>query len=255
MSSNPFRVHVHSNTRDPSRRAGRSLESLATAPKGRSNRNNMFHKRPQEPPRPPPSPKSKFAPGTVEWLRERAEKRVPFHSSEYTPDFILRMSPEELADYRERYIPTAFPAPPPTYRNPYEIALEKGWELHEEDRYCDNGEFYRTDVFWTHPKYEPSPWDTPQVKSRRFRTGIIEYDGNSYYVPLATNDEDPLGIGFCFEVNYGRGTSHLRNNEWTNYWNTRYGKKRARYLDRLKDKREAQHIVEEYERRHLHSAQ
>ena len=79
--------------------------------------------------------------------------------------------------------------------SPTEIAIRRGWERHEEPITDQNGNIFRYNIFWTHPKYTPMRFASNVVEEEpMFRTGYINWYGEQYEIPLAIRQRGPFGI-------------------------------------------------------------
>ena len=123
--------------------------------------------------------------------------------------------------------------------SPTEIALRRGWERHEEPITDQNGNIFRYDIFWTHPKYTPMRFASNVVEEEpKFCTGYTNWYGKRYEIPLATGNDDLLGLAYNFE-DYSKWKRHvLVSNEWQSFWDTRRGRRHANYLDYLERRKE-----------------
>ena len=70
--------------------------------------------------------------------------------------------------------------------------------------------------------------------------------GQRYEIPLASGNADLLGLAYNFEITPS-GTSRLVSNEWQSFWDTRRGKRHAKYLDYLDRRKESGNSMAEYE--------
>ena len=132
------------------------------------------------------------------------------------------LTDEERETYRS-YIPriSKIPIAPKNALSPTEIAFRQGWERHEEPVTDQNGNIFRKEIFWTHPKYTPMRFASNVVEEEpKYHTGYTTWYGERYEIPLAMDNEDSLGLAYNFETT-ASGTSRLVPNEWKSFWDTR----------------------------------
>tara|TARA_B000000477_G_scaffold122735_1_gene127176 strand:+ start:352 stop:915 length:564 start_codon:yes stop_codon:yes gene_type:complete len=106
--------------------------------------------------------------------------------------------------------------------------MDNGWRL------CE-GEGDEKD-FFVHPTYPDS----------KFPALTVNVGNTTFILPLVSMDNDRKGLGCSFSVKPGMNYSVLRCNEWTSYWTTRTGKRRAKYHNYL-DEREQKRLAFEEE--------
>ena len=106
--------------------------------------------------------------------------------------------------------------------------MDNGWRL------CE-GEDGEKD-FFIHPTYPDSKFPALNIK-------LAE---TTFILPLVSMDDDIKGLGCSFIVKPGMHYCELRCNEWTSYWSTRTGKRRAKYHNYL-DEREQKKLAFEEE--------
>ena len=105
--------------------------------------------------------------------------------------------------------------------------MDNGWRL------CE-GEDGEKD-FFVHPTYPDS----------KFPALHIKVTDTTFILPLVSMDNDRKGLGCSFIVNPGMHYSTLRCNEWTSYWSTRTGKRRAKYHNYLDEREQKKRAYEE----------
>jgi len=111
-----------------------------------------------------------------------------------------------------------------------EKMMDNGWKL------CE-GEESETDYF-IHPTY-------PSTKFTAY-SRVIE--GTTFIIPIVDMCKDVKGLGCSFIISPGMKHSTLRCNEWTSYWTTRVGKKRAKYRDYLDTREQKKEQIQEEEK-------
>jgi hypothetical protein len=89
-----------------------------------------------------------------------------------------------------------------------------GWQ------YIDGGEY---DGSWVNPRY-PNRIFTGTSRTLPIRGGVSE----TVVFPVASNDEDPIGLACHFEVSNVGTKSSILPNKWTNYDSTRKGRLQAK---------------------------
>ena len=89
-----------------------------------------------------------------------------------------------------------------------------GWQ------YIDGGEYNGS---WVNPRY-PNRIFTGTSRTLPIRGGISE----TVEFPVATNEEDPMGLACHFEVSNAGMQSNILPNKWTNYDSTRKGRLQAK---------------------------
>ena len=243
--SNPFRISVPVSLTTASRPSGgRSLAEVSEEQQKehrqqQRQRNNRYYKKKKKVKPGPPKPydwANHIPVGGLQWAEEQASK---ISMMKYTTHLTDSMTEEEREDYRS-CIPRmpSKPTAPKDALSPTEIAFRRGWERHEEPVTDQNGNIFRYNIFWTHPKYTPMRFASNVVEEEpMFCTGYTNWYGQQYEIPLATGNEDALGLAYNFEIT-ASGTSRLVSNEWQSFWDTRRGRRHAKYLDYLERRKE-----------------
>ena len=251
--SNPFRVSVPSATSTNNRpRGGRSLAEVSEQHEKEHRqqqryRNNRYHKKKKKkkPSTPKPYDWANHIPvGGAEWTEERAA-RCPM--IKYTNHLMDDMTEEEKEIYSACIprIPTKSTAPKGAL-SPTEIAFRRGWERHEEPITDQNGVIFRYNVFWTHPKYTPMRFASNEEEEEpKFRSGYTNWYNERYEIPLAAGNDDLLGLAYNFEK-MSNGKSRLVSNEWQSFWDTRRGRRHAKYLDYIDRRKETLNSFTQY---------
>ena len=98
--------------------------------------------------------------------------------------------------------------------------MDNGWRL------CEGDEGEKD--YFIHPTY-------PDTKFSAFKQVI---DDTTTILPIVDMDVDTKGLGCSFEIKPGMSYCNIKTNEFKSYWNTREGKRKAKYHDYL-DRREA----------------
>ena len=106
--------------------------------------------------------------------------------------------------------------------------MDNGWRLCEGE---DGG-----NQFFVHPTYPDS----------KFPAMSVDVGDTTFILPLVSMDNDRKGLGCSFIVKPGMRYSTVRCNEWTSYWRTRIGKRKAKYHNYL-DAREQKKLAFEDE--------
>jgi hypothetical protein len=105
--------------------------------------------------------------------------------------------------------------------------MDNGWRL------CE-GEGSEKDYFM-HPTY-------PDTK---FPAHFVDMSNTTFILPIVNMENDSKGLGCSFIVKPGMNYSVLRCNEWTSYWTTRTGKRRAKYHNYLDEREQKKKVFEE----------
>jgi hypothetical protein len=105
--------------------------------------------------------------------------------------------------------------------------MDNGWRL------CE-GEDGENDYF-VHPTYT----DT------KFPAHEVNIDNTKIILPIVNMQNDRKGLGCSFIVKPGMQYTMLRCNEWTSYWTTRTGKRRAKYHNYLDEREQKKKVFEE----------
>ena len=90
-----------------------------------------------------------------------------------------------------------------------------GWQ------YIDGGEY---DGSWVNPRY-PNRIFTGTSRTLPITGGVSE----TVVFPIASNDEDPIGLACHIEVSNAGTRCNILPNKWTNYDSTRKGRLWAKY--------------------------
>ena len=169
---------------------------------------------------------SRLIVGTPEWAATKSYPAVKQTYSKYECD--------------ESAIPKTFKSQSSRYFKTLKLQqkmMDNGWKL------CE-GEEGEPDYF-IHPTY-------PSTKFTAY-SQVIE--GTTFIIPIVDMHNDIKGLGCSFDVKPGANHVTLRCNEWTSYWTTRYGKKRAKYHDYLDSRQQKKEAIQEEEKEHLKQKQ
>tara|TARA_Y100000287_G_scaffold111707_1_gene89588 strand:- start:1546 stop:2088 length:543 start_codon:yes stop_codon:yes gene_type:complete len=161
------------------------------------------------------STSSRLIVGTPEWLASKSYK-VEKSQSQYecNPSSIPKMTPKRSSRYAK-------------FRKLQSKMMDNGWRL------CE-GEDGEKD-FFVHPTYSDTKF--PAYKQT--------IDGTTFILPIVDIDDDRKGLGCSFMVQPGMHYCVLRCNEWTSYWTTRTGKRRAKYHNYLDEREQKKRAFEE----------
>jgi len=159
-------------------------------------------------------------PGSQTWILKKfmESTRLKYDAKKAQESFFASYSVEELAAYAQLI--------------PYTISM--GLESNNESlidginrwvdgngwQYIDGGEY---DGSWVNPRY-PNRIFTGTSRTLPIRGGVSE----TVMFPVASNDEDPIGLACHFEVSNVGTKSNILPNKWTNYDSTRKGRLQAR---------------------------
>jgi hypothetical protein len=248
--SNPFRVTVPSSTSTQSR-AGRSLTDITDAHekektahrknfRGRRGKRQPAKKPSRAPPRIRVGQPGYLPIGDKEWHRQKKEQN---------PNFIISCTLGDMTEPEKAAYRRCFPriskklTPHKLSLSPTDAAISQGWEHHEEPLVGENGKIYGYDTFWTHPKYSFGNDKNKENNDQVFKSGIVIWFGGRYEVPLTGTNSDLLGLSYNFTCKPS-GVTFLSPNDWKNFWDTRRGHRKSKYLD-YQDYR--QEIKKEYE--------
>jgi hypothetical protein len=159
-------------------------------------------------------------PGTKTWryLREMDGLTVKYNAKKAQESFFANYSVEERAAYA-KLIPHTVP-----------MGLESNNESLIDDinrwvdgngwQYIDGGEYNGS---WVNPRY-PNRIFVGTSRTLPIRGGVSE----TVVFPVASNDEDPIGLACHFEVSNIGTRSNILPNKWTNYDSTRKGRLQTR---------------------------
>jgi len=159
-------------------------------------------------------------PGTKTWcyLRDLDSLGEKYNAQKAQESFFANYSVEELAAYAQLI--------------PHTISM--GLESNNESlidninrwidgngwQYIDGGEY---DGSWVNPRY-PNRIFIGTSRTLPIRGGVSE----TVVFPVASNDEDPIGLACHFEVSIAGTRNNILPNKWTNYDSTRKGRQQAK---------------------------
>lgn len=107
--------------------------------------------------------------------------------------------------------------------------MDNGWRL------CEGDEGEKD--YFIHPTY-------PDTKFPAFKQVIGD---STIILPIVDMDVDTKGLGCSFEVKPGMSYCNIKTNEFISYWNTREGKRKAKYHDYLDRREDKKKQIEEEE--------
>jgi len=158
---------------------------------------------------------SRLIVGTPEWLASK-NYTYPKFDSKYECD--ASSIPKQKVSSSPQYL---------KLKQMQSKMMDNGWRL------CE-GEGSEKD-FFVHPTYH----DT------KFPAHFIDINNTTIILPIVNMEDDSKGLGCSFIVKPGMNYSVLRCNEWTSYWSTRNGKRRAKYHKYLNDREQKKEAFEE----------
>ena len=162
-------------------------------------------------------------PGSLEWSQERQCLPKTYDHSAFAERFFEGWTNEE----RTKYLHNCIPRTTGDNNNAANESLidninrwvdGNGWQ------YIEGGEY---DGSWVNPRYP----------NRIFRGTAVTLPitgdvSETVEFPLASNDDDPIGLACHFEVSIGGTQTTIRPNKWTDYDSTRTGRKQCRTNER-----------------------
>ena len=159
-------------------------------------------------------------PGSQTWLLKKnlESTRLKYDAKAAQESFFDSYSVEELAAYA-KLIPHTISMGLESNNESLIDGINRwvdgnGWQ------YIDGGEY---DGSWVNPRY-PNRIFTGTSRTLPIRGGISE----TVEFPVATNEEDPMGLACHFEVSNAGMQSNILPNKWTNYDSTRKGRLQAK---------------------------
>ena len=159
-------------------------------------------------------------PGSQTWLLKKnlESTRLKYDAKKAQESFFANYSVEELAAYA-KLIPRTISMGLESNNESLIDGINRwvdgnGWQ------YIDGGEYNGS---WVNPRY-PNRIFTGTSRTLPIRGGISE----TVEFPVATNEEDPMGLACHFEVSNAGMQSNILPNKWTNYNSTRKGRLQAK---------------------------
>ena len=155
--------------------------------------------------------------GSPEWTESKRVPPTKYHS---------------IYECDAKHIPKHFIKASPTmthYNNLQQNMMDNGWKLCQGDE----GE---ADYF-IHPTYT----DT------KFTAYTCYINGNKFIIPVSSFEKDKKGLACSFIVHPGTTNLTIRSNKWNSYWNTRKGKRKAKYYKYLDARQQKKKEIEEEE--------
>ena len=159
-------------------------------------------------------------PGSQTWLLKKnlESTRLKYDAKAAQESFFDSYSVEELAAYA-KLIPHTISMGLESNNESLIDGINRwvdgnGWQ------YIDGGEYNGS---WVNPRY-PNRIFTGTSRTLPIRGGISE----TVEFPVATNEEDPIGLACHFEVSNAGMQSNILPNKWTNYDSTRKGRLQAK---------------------------
>ena len=159
-------------------------------------------------------------PGTKKWCyrRDMESGRVKYNAEKAQESFFSSCSVQEQAAY-DQLIPHTLSTDLESNNESLIDAIDRwvdgnGWQ------YIDGGEY---DGSWVNPSY-PNRIFNGTSRTLPIRGGVSE----TVVFPVASDDEDPIGLACHFEVSIAGTKSNILPNKWTNYDSTRKGRIQAK---------------------------
>lgn len=159
-------------------------------------------------------------PGSQTWLLKKnlESTRLKYDAKAAQESFFDSYSVEELAAYA-KLIPRTISMGLESNNESLIDGINRwvdgnGWQ------YIDGGEYNGS---WVNPRY-PNRIFTGTSRTLPIRGGISE----TVEFPVATNEEDPMGLACHFEVSNAGMQPNILPNKWTNYNSTRKGRLQAK---------------------------
>ena len=159
-------------------------------------------------------------PGSQTWLLKKnlESTRLKYDAKKAQESFFANYSVEELAAYA-KLIPRTISMGLESNNESLIDGINRwvdgnGWQ------YIDGGEY---DGSWVNPRY-PNRIFVGTSRTLPIRGG----DSETVEFPVATNEEDPMGLACHFEVSNAGMQSNILPNKWTNYDSTRKGRLQAK---------------------------
>ena len=158
-------------------------------------------------------------PGSLEWAQVRQCFPKTYDHSAFAERFFEGWTNEE----KTKYLQNCIPRTPADNNNPANESLidninrwvdGNGWQ------YIEGGEY---DGSWVNPRYPNRIFQGTTVTLPI--TGDVS---ETVEFPIASNDEDPIGLACHFEVSIGGTQTTIKPNKWTDYDSTRTGRKQCR---------------------------
>ena len=159
-------------------------------------------------------------PGSQTWLLKKnlESTRLKYDAKKAQESFFANYSVEELAAYA-KLIPRTISMGLESNNESLIDGINRwvdgnGWQ------YIDGGEY---DGSWVNPRY-PNRIFVGTSRTLPIRGG----DSETVEFPVATNEEDPMGLACHFEVSNAGMQSNILPNKCTNYNSTRKGRLQAK---------------------------
>lgn len=188
---------------------------------GRGGKRRKYKKWKPEPVKKKPFERCPFIVGSPEWAvwkNKRYENNV-FHSThEYEDEFIPRTP---IMDYKQQL-------------NDKKILrlqkkmIDNNWTLKTDD-----------DEYFEHPRYMDKKVEVYYY---------IASNGREFKIPFMDKEEDYEGLACSIAYTCPNFYSSIEPNEFTNYYDTRYGRRRRNYNDYLEYRMERRYEFEEEEK-------
>ena len=136
----------------------------------------------------------------------------------------VRKFPASEIEYSRDVIPTKF-----TYSNSDKQSTFKALQREMMDNGWEGIVGDDNEMYFTHPQY-------PNQVFNKFT--YVSPDGNKYMLPIVNRDDDIKGLGCSIVPSKNVINCTVESNKWLDYYDTRVGKKRARYHEYLNAREE-----------------
>ncbi len=163
---------------------------------------------------------SREIPGSTEWLHEN--KPVRLDSTDVSESFFENYSHEERQHYMKNCIPRSFgnskhAANEALIDNINRWVDGNGWQ------YIEGGDYHGS---WVNPRYPNKIFEGSSI------TLPTSYAVETAEFPVASNEDDTLGLACHYEVTGAGSQLTISPNKWIHYDNTRRGRKQRRSNER-----------------------
>ena len=145
----------------------------------------------------------------------------------------VRKFPASDIEYSKDVIPTKF-----TYSNSKKQKAFKALQREMMDNGWEGIVNENNEMYFTHPQY-------PNQVFNKFT--YVSTDGTKYMLPIVNRDDDIKGLGCSIVLCKNRINCTVESNKWIDYYDTREGKRRARYHEYLNAREEKKLQIQEEE--------
>ena len=205
-----------SRTQQANKRGGNSARGRGGyGGRGRGGRRNQRFKKPKKSPPKKIDWKTYIAPGSTKYFETLSENKI---EKDYEKMIRLKRWEAESQGVDERYLPRTAATINTNNEKILDMTEMLGWEYDVE-----SNKFYNN-------QYNNTPFNAMDYR--------VLKNGEVSKIPIDSKDKDSQGICFIQEVSNDGSFKTVKQNDWSVFWDTRRGKRYAKYIQYRKKREE-----------------